>query len=52
MVKEFSDKLFTIRRNEEWDDMLTYLSEKLMLDKSSTVRLALVKLYGEYKKNN
>lgn len=43
-------KIFTIRRNNEWDEMLTYLSQKLMLDKSSTVRLALVQLYNEYQK--
>ena len=43
-------KLFTLCRNEEWDEMLTYLSQKLMLDKSSTVRLALVQLYNEYQK--
>ena len=48
MTKEFSDKLFTLRRSQEWDKMLTYLSEKLLLDKSSTVRLALVQLYEEY----
>ena len=43
-------KLFTICRNEEFDEILSYLSERLMLDKSSTVRLALVQLYNEYQK--
>lgn len=43
-------KLFTICRNEEWDEMLNYLSQRLMLDKSSTVRLALVQLYNKYEK--
>lgn len=41
-------KLFTICRNDEFDEMLSYLSQRLMLDKSSTVRLALVQLYEEY----
>ena len=46
--KEFSNKLFTVRRNEEWDEMISYLSAKLFLNNSSVVRLAVTTLYNQY----
>ena len=48
MAKEFSDKLFTLRRNEDFDQMLNYLSDRLFLNNSAVVRLAVMTLYEQY----
>lgn len=45
---DYSDRLFTLRRTQQWDDMLEYLSKRLVLQKSSVVRLAVANLYEIY----
>lgn len=45
---QYSNRLFTLRRTQQWDDMLDYLSERLNLQRSSVVRLAVANLYNMY----
>ena len=45
---QYSNRLFTLRRTQQWDNILDYLSERLDLQKSSVVRLAVANLYNMY----
>lgn len=45
---DYSDRLFTLRRTQQWDEMLEYLSKRLNLQRSSVVRLAVANLYNIY----
>lgn len=48
MTVKYSDKLYTIRKSDEIDDKLEYLSDKLSLTPTSIFRLGVCLLYEEY----
>ena len=52
MVAKYSDKLYTIRKSDEINDKLTYLSDKLSLTPTSIFRLGVCLLYEEYGEND
>lgn len=48
MAAKYSNKIYTIRKSNEIDDKLEFLSDKLSLTPTSIFRLGVSLLYEEY----
>lgn len=49
---KYSDKIYTIRKSDEIDQKLDYLSNKLSINNSSLFRMGLCLLYDQYSKGD